>query len=561
MNLLEAIYGTARSLDRGRGVRFLQHGAPDAFVPYERFLRMSAWLGRKMPEDTVAVIAANDPLPALLAFFGALWAGGRPLILPSPRAMGGEAVFRQHVERILARLPGDPVLAVQDGIDPERPGVPVVPLPAGIDSYDTLGPAELPAVGQAGGDSIAFLQATSASTGDAKLLAISHANICANLAALRVSLGAGADERVVSWLPLYHDMGLVGTTLLSFFNGWPLYMMKPTEFIMRPRNWIDGLSRYRATITAAPNFGYDHACRLVDGRDISGCDLSALRCAVVGAEPIRLATMAGFYERFRPYGLRAQSLVCSYGMAESTLASTMPEPGSVPRYVVVDPSGSTIGATVRVLGEGLLDDPPPDGPGIPVFSVGRPLDGLTTGLVDEDDREIDRETVLGEITLRGSSVAAGYLDPVTGLPTPFSGADSPVLHTGDLGFRHRGDIFVLERKKHVIIRFGRNHLAALLEEQVAAILRHPAHELIVLDTDIYDPSSDIAVVVEHYRGEPELDQNQIAALRELDLPIDVVVFAQRRVLPRTTSGKKKYYATRQRLADRTIKADRVARLR
>ena len=554
MNLLDAVRGTARHLESG--VSFLEHGAPDIFVPYERFLRMSAWLGRKMPEDTVVVIAASDPLPTLLAFFGALWAGGRPLVVPSPRALGGAAAFGQHVERILTGLPREPVLAVQDGIATELPGVPVVPLPAEVGGYDALAALDLPASTGPGGDSIAFLQATSASTGASKVLAISHANVCANLAALGVSLGARADERMLSWLPLYHDMGLVGTTLLSFFNGWPLYVMKPTEFIMRPRNWIDGLSRYHATVTAAPNFGYDHASRLVGRQDLPGCDLSALRHAVIGAEPIRLATMMGFYERFRPYGLRPESLVCSYGMAESTLGSTMQEPGRKPRYVVVDPSGTTIGGPVRVVAEGLLDSPPPDGPGIPVFSVGRPLPGLTAELVDEDGRQIDAETVLGEITLRGSSIAAGYLDPTTGAPAPFGGA----LRTGDLGFRHRGEMFVLERKKHVIIRSGRNHLAVLLEEQVAAILNHPAHEVIVLDTDIYDPVSDITVVAEHWTKGPQMDRTQVAALRELELPIDVVHFVRRRVIPRTTSGKKKYHMTRQRLADRTLKVDHTVRV-
>ncbi|MEU1817803.1 AMP-binding protein [Streptomyces roseifaciens] len=556
MNLLDAVRDAVRGADPDHGIRFLTPGEPDVAMPYGTFLRTSAWLGRRMPEDTAVVIAANDPLPTLLAFFGALWAGGRPLILPSPRALGGEEPFRRHVERTLKTFPGEAVLALQEGlVQGDFPG-PVVPLPSGPGGYGALAPGELPATAGPGGDAVAFLQATSASTGDSKLLAISHDNACANLAALRVSLGMGRDERMVSWLPLYHDMGLVGTALLSFFHGWPLYLMKPTEFIMWPREWILALSRYRATITAAPNFGYDHAHRAVDERDLTGCDLSALRSAVIGAEPIRLATMDGFYRRYRPYGLSRSSLVCSYGMAESTLATSMPEPGSTPRYVLVDPVGMESGAPVRLLGEGLLGDPPPQGYGIPVFSVGRALNGLHTALTDDDGRPVEQEAVLGEITLRGTSVAAGPLDPGTGRPRPFP---EGVLHTGDLGFLHRGDLFVLERKKHVIIRHGRNHLAALLEEQVAAVLDRPAHEVIVLDADIYDPASEITAVVEHHDGPPEVTGAQAAALRGLDLPVDAVLFARRRVVPRTTSGKKRYHTTRQRLADGSLKAEYVVR--
>ncbi|WP_447041542.1 AMP-binding protein [Streptomyces sp. DSM 118878] len=555
MNFLDAVRDAVREADPGNGVHFLIPGQQDVFLSYDRLLRTSALLGGKLPEGRVVVIAADGQLPTLQAFFAALWAGGRPLVLPSPRALGGEEAFRRHVRRMLAVFPpGEAVLALEEGLtEAPFPG-PVVMLPREAEGYDALD--ELPATPGPGGDAVAFLQATSASTGDSKLLAVSHANICANLRALYVSMHARRDDRVVSWLPLFHDMGLVGMGLLSFFHAWPLYLMKPTDFIMRPHLWIRALSRYRATITAAPNFGYDHAYRAVDTEELAGCDLSALRCAVIGAEPIRLATMAGFHRTYTPYGLGDGSLICSYGMAESTLASSMWVPGETPRYVVVDPVGLESGTSLRLLGEGLLGEEPPAGGGIPVFSVGRALDGLTATLVDEEGGPVEEEGVLGEIILRGTSVSVGRLDPVTGVPEPFPGG---LLPTGDLGFLHRGELFVLERRKHVIIRQGRNHLATLLEEQVSRILDHPAHEIIVLEADIHDPAGEIVALLEHDRGGREVAAEQAAALRLLDLPIDTVLFARRRVIPRTTSGKKRYHTTRQRLADGTLKADRTVR--
>src|SRR5262249_36328250 len=162
-------------------------------------------------------------------------------------------------------------------------------------------------------DDVAFLQMTSASTGDSKLVSISHGNACANLRALHRALGAGADERVVSWLPLHHDMGLVGTALFSFFFGYDLHIMKPSEFIMRPHRWLAAMSRSRCTMTAAPNFGYEYAQRMVSDRDLAGTDLSTLRTAVVGAEPIRHETLRDFCARLHRYGLRGDVFVPAYG--------------------------------------------------------------------------------------------------------------------------------------------------------------------------------------------------------------------------------------------------------
>lgn len=540
----------------GRGVRFLGYGAPDVALSYEEFLHMSAWLSQKIPGNALgrpptAVIVAGHPLPTLLAFFAALWAGARPVVAPTLTAIGGLRPLLDRVTRMTEGFRDQCVLAVDEellaaGVD--LPDVPVLPLPADVAAYDRLTQAPRPALPEPGGDDIAFFQTTSASTGDAKLVAISHANANANLTALRRALHAGHDERVVTWLPLHHDMGLVGTVLLSFFCGWPLTMMQPTEFIMRPHRWLDALSRHRSTITAAPTFGYDYAARRVSYRELAGWDLSALTRAVIGAEPIRLATLRRFHERFRRYGLRPESLICSYGMAESTLATTMAVPGTAPRYLLVDPARTSPGEPVRIVGEGRLGSPAQPRGGVPVFSCGPALDGLDLRLV-VDGSEVTGEGVLGEIALRGPSVCLGYVAPGADAPTPFPDG---VHLTGDLGFRHRGELFIVERTKHVIIRNGQNHLASLLEEQVATVLEHPAHEIIVVDRDIHDPTSDIVALVENHRGRTDPTPQQLTALRGLDLPLDLLLLARRRVIPRTTSGKKKYHRTRRALAEQTL---------
>jgi acyl-CoA synthetase (AMP-forming)/AMP-acid ligase II len=564
-NFYLALLRTARRVaDRGIGINFLGFGVPDTEIPYERFLGMAGWLGDRLPPPAderaqLVVIAANDPLPTLLAFLAALATDRRPLILPGPSALGGPEPFLQRIRDVLSRCAGYGVLALEQGLVPDDAvptDAPVVMLATDASAYGVLDDPLASHTPSGCGDDVAFLQMTSASTGDSKLVAISHANAHANLASLRISLGGGDEEYIATWLPLYHDMGLVGTTLLSFYQGWRMCIMKPTEFIMRPHRWIETLSRLRCTITAGPNFGYDHTARSVTDAQVEGCDLSALRSAVVGAEPIRLATMEGFARRFARHGLRAESLVCSYGMAESTLATAMKVPAAIPRYLVVDPGTAEYGKPVTVLAEGTLAPDAPDAPlgegdrtGVAVFSCGPALDGIQIGLVDGDGDPISGDCVLGEITLRGSSIFVGYFDYAAARPGPLPGGQ---LHTGDLGFLQDGELFILDRAKHVIIRHGRNYLASLIEERIGAVLGVPSGRLILVDADIHDPASDIVVVVENEPRAQEPSAQQAAALRELDLPVDRLLFCHKRVIPRTTSGKKRYEQTRRRLAEQAI---------
>src|SRR5262249_13771617 len=189
----------------------------------------------------------------------------------------------------------------------------------------------------------------------------------------------------------------------------------------------------------------------------------------------------------------------------------MAPPREPARYVVVAGGSVAVGEPVPVRDEGVLGadgEPARDEPGVAVFSVGRPVDGVEVDLVGDDGRALPGESVLGEIVLPGASVSVGYLDPGSGQPEPFAAGALP---TGDLGFVHRGDLFILERKKHVIIRHGRNFMASLLEQRVAEILGVPAQELIVVDADIHDPASDITVIVENVPGRPSVSTDQRAA--------------------------------------------------
>lgn len=567
-NLLATIEASARAAGDRAEFRVRRHGADDVVLSHERFLRMSAWLGQRIPagEDGPArtvVIAANEPLPTLLAFFAALGIGARPLILPGPKPLGGLAAFHQQVARTVDGFGAGCVLALEEGMlpadDTRTGGTPPLLLPVEAARYGALDALPPASERRGSGDDVAFFQRTSASTGDGKLVAISHGNAWENLTALRSSLGMGPDERVFTWLPLYHDMGLIGGALFPLFHGYLAALMRPVDFIRAPSRWIRGMSELRATFTGAPNFGFDYARQALSDEDLEGVDLSALRRVGVAAEPIQYAALHGFVQRLGPRGFRPDSFVPGFGLAESTLASTTAV-GAEPRYLIVDTGGVAVGEKVPILDEGVLhrgSRPLAGSAGVAVFSLGTALDGVEVQLRSDDGEAIEDEAVLGEIALRGPSISVGYFEPARGVPVPFSDG---LMFTGDLGFIHRGELFVLDRKKNVIIRRGQNFLAGLLEQRVAQILETQPAAVIILDEDIYDPNSGVHVIVENSAGAAALRPDQRTALRGLDLPVDRVSFARRSVIPRTTSGKKRYHVCRQQLAARELALDATVAL-
>ncbi|GAA3640658.1 hypothetical protein GCM10022223_69860 [Kineosporia mesophila] len=571
----ETLLGRLQELARSRGdeesLRFVRFGAPDIACSLRELMERSAPVAARIAErarprgadasfgfPVPVVITALDPYPTVLAFLAALRAGTAPLILAPPNALGGDGAFGQRVASVTGRLGGRCVRVSDASL-----GVSLGPGddPLVLDEtalFGTVPETEPPVVDPGGPDDVVFFQMTSASTGDGSLVAISNDNVLTNVHGIRAGLGGGAHERMCGWLPLYHDMGLIGTLLLSVLHGWPLRLLAPAAFVRRPARWLQAMSDHGATITTAPNFGYDQAWQQPTDAELEGVDLSRLRLVVTGAEPIRKSTLDGFCRRLAPYGFRAESFAPAFGLAESTLATTLHRPGRLPWFVRVDPIGLKPGRPVPLLGEGVLSVPDEDDRGVAVFALGPALPDLGLGLVDDEGVAIDGDLVLGEIVLRGRSVCVGRLENAErGLVRTHGGP----LSTGDLGFTFRGDLFVLERKKHVIIRYGRNYLASLLEEQVAAVLDHPVHQLMVLDLDITDPVSPICVVLERFRGAPDLTPQQHRALRGLELPVDRLLSARRRILPRTTSGKKRYHLVRELARAGELKVEETLELR
>ncbi len=307
-----------------------------------------------------------------------------------------------------------------------------------------------------GGDEIALLQYTSGSTGAPKGVVLRHNNLLANLEAIARGLETGPGDVFVSWLPLYHDMGLIGGLLHPLYCGIPLVLMSPLDFLGRPELWVETIDRYRGTMTVAPNFAYEICQRRASQSGAAALDLSRWRLALNGAEPVSPATIDRFCERFGPAGFRREAMLPVYGLAENSLAVTFPSLGRIPRVDRVDREALVTSGVAEPVPETAGED---DG-AQEIVSCGRPLDGVELRLVDDAGREVE-EREIGRVQFRGSSATSGYYRDEAATRELYDGS---WIDSGDLGYLADGELFLTGRTKDIIIHAGRNLSPHALEE-------------------------------------------------------------------------------------------------
>lgn len=409
-----------------------------------------------------------------------------------------------------------------------------------------------------GPDTLAFLQYTSGSTSEPKGVMVSHGNLLYNAEEIKRRIQGCPDTIGTGWVPHYHDMGLVGQFLQPLYLGCRYVFTSPITFIKRPVLWLELVTRHRATIMLAPNFGYELCLRRITDRQLEGLELSSLRTAKNGAEPVRAATLERMVERFGPVGFRPDVWMPCYGMAETTLLITGASFGS--------------GAVVRDFdADALTHDqaiPVDDSPAVNSTAERgvRRLVGngsavtLDVQIVGPESGVVRPPGRVGEIWVRGGSVAKGYWNRPTQTSETFHAftADGagPYLRTGDLGFVVDGELYVTGRIKDLIIVNGRNIHAHDLEEAAQAAnpkARNSAAFSI-------DTGMEQVVIVQEVSTAPggETPLCELAALtkarvaRAFDLPALSVVLAGRGAVRRTTSGKIQRGLTRQALLDGKI---------
>ncbi|HEY7437594.1 MAG TPA: AMP-binding protein [Methylomirabilota bacterium] len=403
-----------------------------------------------------------------------------------------------------------------------------------------LARAEPGAVAAAGGpDEPALIQYTSGSTGAPKGVLLSHANLLANIRGIGDAIRVRPDDVAVSWLPLYHDMGLIGSWLGALYFGIPIAILSPLAFLARPARWLHTIHAHRATISAAPNFGFDLCARRIADEEIRGLDLSSWRLALNGSEPVSPETIERFDRRFAPWGFRARAMCPVYGLAEASVALTIPAPGAGPRIDTVAREPFQQGARAV---------PAPAGEPAPLHfvSCGPPLPRHEVRVVDREGQTLG-ERQEGRIEFRGPSVTAGYWRNPTA--TRAARRDG-WMDSGDLGYWADGELFITGRVKDLIKKAGRNLYPQEVEDIVGAI--PGIRKGCVAAFGVHDPSvgTERLVVVAETRAREVAERERLRALvmdrvvAALGVPADVVVIADPHAVLKTSSGKVRRSATR-----------------
>ncbi|MBL8352758.1 MAG: AMP-binding protein [Burkholderiaceae bacterium] len=492
------------------------------------------------PRQAVAIMLPTSP-EYFHTYFGILRAGGIPVpIYPPARASQLEDHVRRHTG-ILANAQAQFLVSVPEAMRVARL------LQARVSGLrEVLTPQQLadgsgrPRPVAVHGDDVAFIQYTSGSTGAPKGVALTHANLLANIRAMAQTIAATPDDVFVSWLPLYHDMGLIGAWLGSLYVGMPLVVMSPLAFLAQPRRWLETISRWRGTLSAGPNFAYELCLARLDDAALAGIDLSSWRLAFNGAEAVNPDTVLRFRQRFAACGLRPEAVAPVYGLAEASVGLLFPPLDRGPLIDRVE--RATFEREHRAV-PAAADD----AAALRFVACGRPLPGHEVRIVDADGQACaDRRE--GRLEFRGPSATRGYWrNPEKTAQL----SDRGWLDTGDRAYAAAGEIFVTGRVKDIVIRGGRNLYPQEIEDAVGAVdgvrkgciavfgvadARSGTERLVVLAEQSLRSARDAAALREAVAH---------AVVDAIGEPADEIVLAPPHTVLKTSSGKVRRSACRE----------------
>ncbi|WP_300462921.1 fatty acyl-AMP ligase [Desulfobacula sp.] len=395
-------------------------------------------------------------------------------------------------------------------------------------------------------DDMGLLQYTSGSTGSQKGVMLTHANLLANLRAIGRMLRPSSEDVAVSWLPLYHDMGLIGLMMGTLYWGIPLVAMSPIDFLRKPARWIRIMSNHHATFTAGPNFAYNLTAHKIRDVDLEGVDLSNWRIALCGAEPIHASTIENFSNRYEPMGFCPQAFLPAYGLAENTLAVSFPDLETPPTIENFD------NRMLETEGKAVCTDSIEKGRKI--VSMGCPLESVEVAIMGEKFVPLE-EGGQGEIVIRGPSVMAGYFNNPVVTANVFRDG---WLCTGDMGFMRGGQLYISGRKKDMVIKAGRNYFAEELEAAAYSVSGvRPGGVCVFSINDPERGTECVILVAEIIKGLSTKDlSNQLIKVvaKETNCKPNKVVLVPPRTLPKTSSGKIQRFQTRLWYLDGSIQS-------
>ena len=502
---------------------------------YERALGILYHLQRlgARPGDKVILFLGHNE-----QFIDAFWAGILGGIIPVPVALGISDEHRHKLLRIARRL-GEPFLYTERR-SLERMGAFAAEAGEGerferlrrrafvVDDLDDISRAGKVHRGRA--EEVAFIQFSSGSTSQPKGVVLTHGNILANARGASEVCGFNAGDVSLSWMPLTHDMGLIGFHLVMFCNRVQAHLMPTELFIRRPLLWLELASRIRATILCSPNFGYKHYLKVLGERPVQGLELSSVRLIFNGAEPISVPLCEQFLGRLEAARLARTAMYPVYGLAEASLAVSFPPPGEALRTVAVNRHRLRVGEPIEPL-EGTDRD------AVQFVSEGKAIPYCSVRIADDEDRALPEGRV-GHVQLRGANVTGGYFEDPQANAAAFS-ADG-WLRTGDLGVIHGGDLYVTGRAKEIIFVNGQNYYPHDLEAIVQPLEGLELGKVVAAGARKGGSEGEELVLFVLHRGglESFVPLAKAAARRineQTGLEVAEVVPVKR--IPKTTSGK------------------------
>ena len=537
------------------------NGNPIESYSYAAFLqRTKAIAGhlrkerRFMPEDRL-LLAYPPGLEMICAFFGCVRAGLIPVPVYPPSSRGFQSALYKMVH-IAKDCQAAGILTSKDyhaslktnlarngvaasGVDVDY--ISGLPWIVTEDFVDTISDAPFADVSK-----ILFLQYTSGSTMEPKGVMVTHENILHTFPLVIDH----ADPVVVSWLPQYHDMGLIGCYIYPALRGGTTYGFASMDFIQRPALWFDTITTYRATATAAPNFAYDYCLRAgrLSRESLEDCDLSSLQVLMVAAEPVKPDTFTRFLETFQPYGLKAESFYAAFGLAENTLAVSL----GGRNIVSVNKRALALGKARMTTEVSEIDA------AMQIVSCGIPLPGLDVKIVDPQQHVALKDGQLGEIWLAGNGKCLGYwknpeltLKQFHARLVDDSPYDDGYLRTGDMGFLHNGELFVCGRIKDMIILRGQNYYPQDVEnvvERASGLIRANCVTAFQVHEDS-EPALAIVAEVKNPNALPDARKIASAVRNYLNVEVALICFIAPRAIPRTSSGKIMRHRTKQMWLD------------
>lgn len=491
------------------------------------------------PRQTVALMLPTSR-DYLACFYGVMIAGGIPVPIYPPARL---SQIEEHIQRH-ARILDNAQAAVLITV-PQAKTVAYL-LRGSVPSLrEVVTPAELaqPATSiayRADHQDIAFLQYTSGSTGDPKGVVLTHANLLANIRTMGAALQVGAEDVFVSWLPLYHDMGLIGAWLGSLYHALPLVLMSPLAFLARPARWLQAIHRHRGTISAAPNFAYELCARKLSAEDLQGIDLGCWRFALNGAEPVSPATLEAFAGRFAPYGLRPEAMTPVYGLAECSVGLAFPPLARGPK---IDAIARQPFAEMRLA----VPTTPGAADALLVPGCGLAIPGHQIRVVDESGFELPDRRV-GSVQFKGPSATQGYYRNPEASRRLFR--DS-WLDSGDYGYLVQGEIYLTGRAKDLIIRGGRNIYPYELEAAVGELPGVRKGCVAVFGSSDSANGTERLVVFAETRETQEAACQALrgrindVAVDVIGMPADDIVLVPPHTVLKTSSGKIRRAASRE----------------